>query len=98
MTGANIDRPGSAEEQAAAIVFLASDAAAFVDGAVLPVDDGWAAVRRGPLAPSPVACPFRQHPYTKKCMCGALSAPWARQNPLCEAGRKSVTTVVDIAV
>ncbi|MBA2810712.1 MULTISPECIES: SDR family NAD(P)-dependent oxidoreductase [Streptomyces] len=42
--GANIGRLGSAEEQAAAIVFLASDAAAFINGAVLPVDDGWAAV------------------------------------------------------
>ncbi|MFI1732321.1 SDR family NAD(P)-dependent oxidoreductase [Streptomyces acidicola] len=42
--GANIGRLGSAEEQAAAIVFLASDAAAFVNGAILPVDDGWAAV------------------------------------------------------
>ncbi|MFG2888561.1 SDR family NAD(P)-dependent oxidoreductase [Streptomyces sp. NPDC048248] len=44
LIGANIGRLGSAEEQAAAIVFLASDAAAFVNGAVLPVDDGWAAV------------------------------------------------------
>ena len=34
----------SAEEQAAAIVFLASDAASNVNGVVLPVDDGWAAV------------------------------------------------------
>ncbi|GGZ65078.1 SDR family NAD(P)-dependent oxidoreductase [Streptomyces bluensis] len=42
--GANIGRLGTAEEQAAAIVFLASDAAAFVNGAILPVDDGWAAV------------------------------------------------------
>lgn len=42
--GANIGRLGSAEEQAAAMVFLASDAAAFVNGAILPVDDGWAAV------------------------------------------------------
>lgn len=42
--GANIGRLGSPEEQAAAIVFLASDAAAFVNGAILPVDDGWAAV------------------------------------------------------
>ncbi|WP_030606878.1 SDR family NAD(P)-dependent oxidoreductase [Streptomyces sclerotialus] len=44
LIGANIGRLGSAEEQADAIVFLASDAAAFVNGAVLPVDDGWAAV------------------------------------------------------
>ncbi|MGW0577002.1 SDR family NAD(P)-dependent oxidoreductase [Streptomyces sp. NPDC002920] len=44
LIGANIGRRGSAEEQAAAIVFLASDAASFVNGAVLPVDDGWAAV------------------------------------------------------
>lgn len=44
LIGANIGRMGSAEEQADAIVFLASDAAAFVNGAVLPVDDGWAAV------------------------------------------------------
>ncbi|MER8001498.1 SDR family oxidoreductase [Streptomyces sp. NPDC095613] len=42
--GANIGRMGTAEEQAAAIVFLASDAASFVNGAVLPVDDAWAAV------------------------------------------------------
>ncbi|MFE1960273.1 SDR family NAD(P)-dependent oxidoreductase [Streptomyces sp. NPDC059479] len=42
--GNNIGRIGSAEEQAAAILFLASDAAAFINGAILPVDDGWAAV------------------------------------------------------
>ncbi|MER7687145.1 SDR family oxidoreductase [Streptomyces sp. NPDC097610] len=41
---ANLGRKGSAEEQADAIVYLASDAASFVNGAVLPVDDGWAAV------------------------------------------------------
>ncbi|PAK28025.1 3-ketoacyl-ACP reductase [Streptomyces sp. alain-838] len=40
----NIGRMGSAEEQAEAIVFLGSDAAAFVNGVVLPVDDAWAAV------------------------------------------------------
>ncbi|MGO4750411.1 SDR family NAD(P)-dependent oxidoreductase [Streptomyces sp. 2MCAF27] len=44
LIGANIGRLGSAEEQAAAIVFLASDDASFVNGAVLAVDDGWAAV------------------------------------------------------
>ncbi|MFC3996400.1 SDR family NAD(P)-dependent oxidoreductase [Nocardiopsis sediminis] len=44
LIGANIGRLGTAEEQAAAAVFLASDAASFVNGAVLPVDDGWAAV------------------------------------------------------
>ncbi|KPI05832.1 3-oxoacyl-(acyl-carrier-protein) reductase [Actinobacteria bacterium OK074] len=32
------------EEQAAAIVFLASDAAVGINGAVLPVDHGWSAV------------------------------------------------------
>ncbi|NJP67805.1 SDR family NAD(P)-dependent oxidoreductase [Streptomyces spiramenti] len=37
-------RLGEAEEAAAAIVFLASDDASFVNGAVLPVDDGWSAV------------------------------------------------------
>ncbi|ANZ40353.1 3-ketoacyl-ACP reductase [Lentzea guizhouensis] len=40
----NIGRLAEADEQAAAIVFLASDAAANITGVVLPVDDGWAAV------------------------------------------------------
>ncbi|MDW4910926.1 SDR family oxidoreductase [Streptomyces sp. ADMS] len=44
LIGVGIGRLGSAEEQAAAIVFLASDAASFINGAILPVDDGWAAV------------------------------------------------------
>lgn len=37
-------RPGTAEEVAQAIVFLATDAASFVHGAVLPVDGGRIAV------------------------------------------------------
>ncbi|MHC3472718.1 SDR family NAD(P)-dependent oxidoreductase [Streptomyces sp. 7R007] len=40
----NLGRVARPEEQAAAIVFLASDAASNVNGAVLPVDDGWSAV------------------------------------------------------
>jgi NAD(P)-dependent dehydrogenase (short-subunit alcohol dehydrogenase family) len=40
----NIGRVADAEEQAAAIVFLASDAASNINGVVLPVDNGWAAV------------------------------------------------------
>lgn len=36
--------PARAEEQAAAIVFLASDAASNINGAILPVDNGWSAV------------------------------------------------------
>lgn len=43
LIGANTGRIGSADEQAAAIVWLASGAASFVNGAVLPVDDGWSA-------------------------------------------------------
>ncbi|MGW5331276.1 SDR family NAD(P)-dependent oxidoreductase [Streptomyces bauhiniae] len=44
LIGATVGRAGTAAEQAAAIVWLASDAASFVNGAVLPVDDGWSAV------------------------------------------------------
>lgn len=43
----NIGRVAATEEQAAAIVFLASDASdasGNVNGAVLPVDNGWPAV------------------------------------------------------
>jgi NAD(P)-dependent dehydrogenase (short-subunit alcohol dehydrogenase family) len=40
----NIGRISEADEQAAAIVFLASDAASNVNGVILPVDNGWAAV------------------------------------------------------
>lgn len=41
---ANASRMTTPEEQAAAIVFLASDGAAAINGVVLPVDDGWSAV------------------------------------------------------
>ncbi|MEU1178573.1 glucose 1-dehydrogenase [Streptomyces sp. NPDC005820] len=40
----NVGRVAEPEEQAAAIVFLASDAASNINGVVLPVDDGWSAV------------------------------------------------------
>ncbi|NEA40113.1 SDR family NAD(P)-dependent oxidoreductase [Streptomyces sp. SID11385] len=40
----NVGKPAQAEEQAAAILFLASDAASNINGALLPVDNGWAAV------------------------------------------------------
>jgi NAD(P)-dependent dehydrogenase (short-subunit alcohol dehydrogenase family) len=40
----NMGRVARADELAAAIVFLASDAASNVNGVVLPVDNGWAAV------------------------------------------------------
>ncbi|WP_333563828.1 SDR family NAD(P)-dependent oxidoreductase [Nocardiopsis endophytica] len=41
---ANVGRVAEADELAAAIVFLASDAASNINGAVLPVDNGWSAV------------------------------------------------------
>ncbi|MFE1860516.1 SDR family oxidoreductase [Streptomyces anandii] len=37
-------RPGTAEEIAGAIVFLASEQSSFVHGAILPVDGGRVAV------------------------------------------------------
>ncbi|MGP4046552.1 SDR family NAD(P)-dependent oxidoreductase [Streptomyces sp. 2A115] len=40
----NMGRVAAPEEQAAAIVYLASDAASSVNGVILPVDNGWAAV------------------------------------------------------
>jgi NAD(P)-dependent dehydrogenase (short-subunit alcohol dehydrogenase family) len=40
----NVGRLAEAGEQAAAIVFLASDAASNINGVILPVDNGWAAV------------------------------------------------------
>ncbi len=40
----NVGTAAEAEEQAAAILFLASDAASNINGAILPVDNGWSAV------------------------------------------------------
>lgn len=40
----NVGRLAEADEQAAAIVFLASDAASNINGVVLAVDNGWSAV------------------------------------------------------
>jgi len=40
----NVGKLAAPEEQAAAIVFLASDAASNINGVILPVDDGWSAV------------------------------------------------------
>ncbi|GAA4889138.1 SDR family NAD(P)-dependent oxidoreductase [Streptomonospora salina] len=42
--GGNIGRISHADELAAAIAFLASDAAGAISGTVLPVDNGWSAV------------------------------------------------------
>src|ERR1700680_1436487 len=41
---ANIGRIADADEEAAAIVFLASDAASNINGVILPVGNGWSAV------------------------------------------------------
>ncbi|ASO20748.1 NAD(P)-dependent dehydrogenase (short-subunit alcohol dehydrogenase family) [Actinoalloteichus hoggarensis] len=41
---AGVGRVAEAQEQAAAIVFLASPAASNINGVVLPVDNGWSAV------------------------------------------------------
>jgi NAD(P)-dependent dehydrogenase (short-subunit alcohol dehydrogenase family) len=40
----NVGRIAEADEVASAIVFLASDAASNVSGAILPVDNGWSAI------------------------------------------------------
>jgi NAD(P)-dependent dehydrogenase (short-subunit alcohol dehydrogenase family) len=40
----NTGRVADADESAAAIVFLASDAASNINGVVLPVDNGWSAI------------------------------------------------------
>jgi NAD(P)-dependent dehydrogenase (short-subunit alcohol dehydrogenase family) len=40
----NVGRVAEADEQAAVIVFLASDAASNINGVILPVDNGWSAV------------------------------------------------------
>lgn len=40
----NVGRTATADELGSAIVFLASDAASNINGAVLPVDGGWSAV------------------------------------------------------
>ncbi|WP_177232824.1 hypothetical protein [Streptomyces sp. Ag109_O5-10] len=48
----------SEPEEQAATVFLASDAASDINGAVLPVDNGWTAVRAAPPGrPAPISRP-----------------------------------------
>ena len=42
-------RFGTTDEMAAAILFLASDAASYINGIVLPVDSGLSAREAGPV-------------------------------------------------
>lgn len=47
--GCPLHRPGKPEEIASACVFLASDAASFVTGVMLPVDGGWSSSKFLPV-------------------------------------------------